>query len=325
MRRATRVGLGLSAGLGAAMAMVGGQVVQAHGSSAPEPTLSTIFAAWSGDLVPWLGIAAATIGYLVAVLIVNRAHPMTPVPPRRLAAWLAGMTMIAIALTSAVDVYAPDLFSVHMIQHLLLAMVAPPLLALAAPITLLLRVSGPQVRRLALLPLVHSRVVQAISWPPVGWSVFAVVMWATHFSPLFDAALENDGLHHLEHLLYLLAGVVFWWPVIGADPIRWRLSPASRMVYLAAQMPFNTAVGLAIYFAPAVLYPHYATLGRTWGLDPFTDQQIAGIVMWGVGDVIMLAALVLVIAAWLRADEKHSHRAEERAARNVERESAETG
>jgi cytochrome c oxidase assembly factor CtaG len=113
--------------------------------------------------------------------------------------------------------------------------------------------------------------------------------------------------------------------VIGADPMRWRLRPISRMVYLGAQMPFSTAVGLAIYFAPAVLYPHYLTIGRTWGPDPFTDQQLAGIAMWGIGDVILLGALVLAIAAWLRADEKQSRRNEERAARNVDRESAASG
>ena len=89
--------------------------------------------------------------------------------------------------------------------------------------------------------------------------LFAVAMWATHFSPLFNAALENHALHSLEHLIYLVAGVLFWWPVIAADPMRWRLTPSVAWPYLAAQMPFNTAVGLAIYFAPGILYPHYAS------------------------------------------------------------------
>jgi cytochrome c oxidase assembly factor CtaG len=201
--------------------------------------------------------------------------------------------------------------------------VAPPLLALGAPMTLALRAASGKARRSVLLPVLHSWPVTAISWPPVGWTFFAVVMAATHFSPLFNAALENEALHSGEHLLYLLAGVLFWWPVIGADPIRWRLSPIGRMVYLAAQMPFNTAVGLAIYFAPTILYPHYAFLRRTWGPDPLTDQQVAGIVMWGIGDVILLGALVLAVEAWLRADEKRSRRTRERAIRQIERGSIE--
>jgi putative copper resistance protein D len=169
-----------------------------------------------------------------------------------------------------------------------------------------------------MLPVLHSWPVRAVSWPPVGWVVFAVAMWATHFSLLFNAALENHALHSVEHLIYLGAGVLFWWPVIAADPMRWRLSPIGRMAYLAAQMPFNTAVGLAIYFAPGILYPHYASLGRTWGPNPLVDQQIAGIVMWGLGDVILLGALVLAVEGWLRADERQSRRTRERAAHDVE-------
>jgi len=324
MRWAIQVGLGLIVGPAAAMTMAGVQVVEAHGGSAPEPTYSTVLT-WSGDPLPWIAVAAGSIGYLVIAMIVNRAHPATRVPLRRVTFWLAGMAMIGLALASPVDVYADDLLSVHMVQHLLLTMAAPPLLALGAPVTLLLRASSPPMRRSVLLPILHSRAVRAISWPPVGWTVFAIVLWLTHFSPLFDAALENDGLHHLEHLLYVGAGVLFWWPVIGADPMRWRLGPVSRMVYLGTQMPINTAIGLAIYFAPAILYPHYATLLRTWGPSPFVDQQIAGILMWGVGDLVMLGALVLSIAGWLRADEVRSRRTEQKARRSVEPGSAESG
>jgi putative copper resistance protein D len=239
-------------------------------------------------------------------------------------AWLSGVAVIGIALVSPIDVYSDELFSVHMVQHLLLAMVAPPLLALGAPTTLALRLSKPTLRRSVLLPILHSRFVSAISWPPVGWIAFAAVMWITHFSPLFNAALENPLLHDLEHVCYLAVGVLFWWPVIGADPSRWRLRPVARMAYLAAQMPLNTAVGLAIYFSPIVLYAHYASLDRAWGPDPITDQQVAGIVMWGAGDIILLFALVLAIAAWLRAEEKRSRRMDERAAHHDERALAES-
>jgi putative membrane protein len=288
-----------------------------------ESDLGIILSTWSDDPLPWVGVVLAIALYLAAVWIVDRAHPATRVPRWRIAAWLAGVAAIALALVSAVDVYAESLFSVHMVQHLLLAMVAPPLLAVGAPMTLALRAASANVRRSLLLPVLHSWPVKAISWPPFAWTLFAVVMWATHFSPLFNAALENEALHSVEHLLYLVAGVLFWWPVIGADPLRWRLSPIGRMAYLAAQMPFNTAVGLAIYFAPTVLYPHYASLGRTWGPDPLTDQQLAGIVMWGLGDVILLGALVLAVEAWLRADEKRSRRSRERALHDVERASVE--
>ena len=280
-----------------------------------EPTLANVIAAWSGDLLPALGVVVAATAYLVAVRRVNLAHPRNQVPRWRVAAWLAGVGLIGVALLSALDTYADSLFSMHMVQHLLLAMVAPPLLALGAPITLALRVAPSTFRRAFMIPVLHSRLARASSWPPLGWVVFAGVMWATHFTPLFNAALESSLIHSLEHLLYLSAGLLFWWPAIGADPGRWRLRPTARMVYLAAQMPPNTAVGLAIYFAPGVLYAHYASGSRTWGPTPLTDQQVAGILMWGAGDIILLGAVVLAAAAWLRADERRSRRIEERAAR----------
>jgi cytochrome c oxidase assembly factor CtaG len=290
----------------------------------PQPSLAILLTTWTTDPLPWIGIALATAGYLAAVRLVNRRHPVTPVPGWRVAAWLGGVGAIAIALVSALDAYADSLFSAHMVQHLLLTMVAPPLLALGAPGTLALRAASPQVRRSVLLPILHSRAVQAVSWPPLGWIVFTVVMWATHFTPLFNAALENEAIHSAEHVLYLSAGALFWWPVIGADPTRWHLRAVPRMVYLAAQMPPNTAVGLAIYFAPAVLYPHYALLTRTWGPDPLADQQVAGILMWGAGDVILLGALVLAVEASLRADERRSRSMREQAARKSDRASIES-
>jgi cytochrome c oxidase assembly factor CtaG len=322
MHRTRRIAVGL--GLGGVVPFAVASVALAHSEEPGEPTLAIILTTWTGDPLPWIAVAVATVAYLAAVRVVNRRHPTNRVPGWRVAAWLGGVAVIAIALLSAVDAYGDRLFSVHMVQHLLLAMVAPPLLAFGAPVTLSLRVASPRIRRRVLLPLLHSRPVQAVSWPPFGWAAFAIVMWATHFTPLFNAALKNEALHSAEHLLYLGAGALFWWPVIGADPVRWRLSPIGRMAYLASQMPFNTAVGLAIYFAPAVLYAHYAAITRTWGPDLFTDQQLAGIVMWGIGDVILLGALVLAVEAWLRTDEKRSRRIRERAAHDVERASSES-
>lgn len=267
---------------------------------------------WTLDPLPLLAVGLAGIGYLLLARRVNRAHPLTPVPRLRILAWTAGLVSLVLALVSPIGAYADSVFTIHMVQHLLLAMVAPPLLAFGAPVTLALRAATPRLRRRVLLPLLHARLVRAVAWPPVGWLVFAGVMWFTHFSPLFNAALDDRFLHDAEHLLYLVAGALFWWPVIGADPGPWNLRPLARMAYLAGQMPFNAAVGLAIYFAPGVLYAHYARNSSAFGIDPLTDQQVAGTLMWGAGDLILLAALVLAAAAWLQAAERRSRRLERR-------------
>lgn len=297
-------------GLGAgALTTLSAVDAMAHGAT-PEPGLLTTLTTWSLDPLPWVASLAAAGGYLVAVRRVNGTNPRLPIPTWRVAVWLAGLVVILLALVSAIDVYAEDFLTVHMVQHLLLAMVAPPLLALGAPVTVALRAASPSTRRRRLLPVLHSRFVRAIASPVVAWPLFAIVMWFTHFSPLYDAALSDPNIHVFEHAIYFAAGVLFWWPVVAADPIPRRLGYGTRLAYVGLQMPVNAAVGLAIYFAPAVLYPHYATLARTWGPDALTDQQIGGVVMWGVGDLVLLAVLPVIVAAWMGAEAHRSRRSD---------------
>ena len=147
-------------------------------------------------------------------------------------------------------------------------MVAAPLIALAAPITLLLRLASPETRRRVVLPILHSRVMRFISFPAVAWIAFAAVMWGAHFSPLFDAALENPLAHDLEHALFLGTALLFWWPVVAADPMPWRLAHPSRSLYTFLQMPQNTFLAVIILSASVPLYQHYATLAAAVaGLD----------------------------------------------------------
>jgi putative copper resistance protein D len=193
-----------------------------------------------------------------------------------------------------------------MVQHLLLAMVAPPLLALGAPVLLVLRVSRPAFRSAVLLPILHSRLVRVGASPLVAWILLSVVMWATHFTPIYEAALENEPVHVLEHLTFLVTGCLFWWPVVGADPMPRRLRFGPRVAYLVAQMPVNAAVGLAIYFAPSVLYAHYVVAAPLRRIDPMADQQIGGLLMWAVGDLLLLGAVALLVSAWMRADARRS-------------------
>jgi cytochrome c oxidase assembly factor CtaG len=298
-------------GLGALMAVTT-RTALAHGSGGPEPTLLSALTVWSNDPLPWAATLLGAGGYLIAERHVNRAHPMAPVPRWRVAAWLAGLAAILVALGSAVDEYAADLLTVHMVQHLLLAMVAPPLLAMGAPVTLVLRFASPAIRHRLILPILHSRVVRLIASPFVAWPAFAIAMFVTHFSPLYEAALEDPTIHVAEHLVYLTSGMLFWWPVVAADPIPRRLGYAARLVYVGLQMPVNAAVGLAIYFAPTVLYPHYAAVERSWGPDALTDQQIGGTVMWGAGDLLLLIAVPAIVAAWMRADARRSRRSDAR-------------
>jgi cytochrome c oxidase assembly factor CtaG len=280
--------------------------VAAHGAGSHLPPLDagTALTAWSVDPIISLVLIAFGAAYLLAFRAVNRRHPASPVRAWRAAAWIGGLLAVAFALEGSPDVYAEALFSVHMVQHLLLVAIAAPLFALAAPVTLLLRVVSAAIRTRFVLPVLHSRLVGVMTHPLVAWIAFAVVMWGSHFSPLFDAALENPLIHHFEHALYLGAGMLFWWPVVAADPVRHRLGWTARIAYLGTALPWNSFLGVAIYFAPNVLYAHYATTVRTWGPTPLLDQQAAGAVMWVGGDLAFLVALLLVIAGLLADEER---------------------
>lgn len=289
-------------------AVVGAAPVAAHGVASGPPDASTLVTGWSFDVEVWLPVILAAWGYLVLVRSVDRAHPANRVPRKRVWCWLAGLGVLLLATQSPIGAYDTTLFTVHMAQHLLLTMVAAPLLLLGAPVTLLLRAASPEVRQDLILPVLHSRIVRFVSHPIVAWTQFAVVMWASHFSGLFDAALEDPVVHVLEHLLYLGSALLFWWPVVGVDPAPRRLSHPLRIGYLIVGMPFSSFLGLAIFSATSVLYEHYATLARDWGQSPLEDQQWAGGIMWAGGDLVFFLAVVFAVGAWLRAEEAEGRR-----------------
>jgi putative membrane protein len=287
--------------------------VLAHGASPTgPPTIGGILFDWSFEPMVVLALAGAVVVWLALVRRIDRAHPATPVPRRRTVAFLSGLFAIAVALLSGIEAYDTTLFSIHMVQHLLLTLVAAPLIALGAPITTLLRAATPNVRRTVLLPILHSRLLRLLSFPVVSWLVFAGVMWGTHFSPLFDASLEDPLIHDLEHALYLGAGLLFWWPAVGLDPSPWRMPHPVRAMYVFLQMPQNTFLAVTILNSSVALYAHYATLGRAWGPTVLEDQQIAGGLMWLGGDILFLVALAAILAGWMIHEQRQEAVADRR-------------
>jgi putative membrane protein len=246
---------------------------------------------------------------LGAFLYLSGARRVAGWPRSRTAFFLAGSAVLVVAIASPVAVYTHALFSVHMVQHLLLTLVAAPLLVLGAPVTLAMRALPPTARR-RVATLVHARPVAVVSAPLVAWCAFALVMWVTHFSPLYELALSNAAVHHAEHALYLAAGLLFFWPLAGLDPGARRLSHPMRLLYLLLAVPQQAFLGLAIFSAGEVLYPHYGAPGGA--LDPLADQALAGVIMWVVGDLLFLGALVAAVIAWMRHDELEAKRTDRR-------------
>lgn len=280
----------------------------AHGASqgAPPTDPLGIAMAWHVDLTLMLALAVAAAAYVSAARSVDAAHT-NGWPRRRAATYIAGLVAVGLALLSPIDTLSDDLLTVHMVQHLLLVSVAAPLFAASGIGTLALRAASADVRNRYLLPFLHSRVVSALTFPVVGWVAFAGVMWGSHFTTLYNAALLDDGVHAFEHLLYLAAACLFWWPLVSPDPLRWRLHPGAKLMALIAQMPPMSFLAVTIIGATAPLYAAY--LGRTdaLGLDALTDQRIAGSLMWVTGDLALLipgAYLLLLLVRHEEAEEK---------------------
>ena len=289
--------------------------VAAHGPVPSEPpTAIGLLLDWQIEPIPALAIVVALLWWRWATGRVDRLHPAHPVPRRRSVAFVGGLAAIAFALMSGIDRYDTTLFSVHMVQHILLTLVAAPLIALSAPITLTLRVASPETRRRWLLPILHSRPVRVLAFPVVAWVLFAAAMWGTHFTPLFDAALEDPVAHDIEHGIYLVSALLFWWPAVALDPAPWRMAHPVRALYTFLQMTQNTFLSVVLLNVQTVLYPHYATLVRSWGPPPLIDQGTAAGIMWIVGDLIFLTAIMSIIAGWARAEGRDAARADRVAA-----------
>ena len=282
---------------GAGVALAGPAV----GSRVPAPTPARLLLAWSFNPLVTVGLLAAAVAYLQARRRLVAGGVVWPA--RRTVYFLSGIAAIAVALLSPVEAYDTVLFSVHVAQHMLLTMVAAPLLALGAPITLALRVSGARTRR-RMVRVLHSPPVRLVGNPLVAWVLFTLSLYGLYFSPLFDLTLRQPLVHDLVHLHFLTAGLLFWWPVVGLDPSRWRLPHIARLGYVFLMVPFHAFLGVAIMNSGRVLAPTLESFQRSWGPAPLADQQVGGAILWGAGDLITLAAVLGVLVAWASYEEK---------------------
>jgi len=260
----------------------------------PPLTAANALTAW--QFAPLVSVTLALLAgaYLSCVRMVGRRHPARPWPAGRTAAFLLGLAAIAVATQSIIGVYDDVLFSVHMIQHLLLIMVAPPLLIFGRPVTLLLHASRnplhTRVKR-----VLRSRVVSGLTWPPVAVTLYAAVVAGTHLTPLMNLVLENEAVHDAEHALYLVVGYLYFLPVVGSEPLRRRLPAFGRFMLLLITMPVDTLVGLVLMLVPRELFPAYAHADRTWGPGLVTDLHHGGFIMFAGGDLVM-AVLAVTLA-----------------------------
>jgi len=269
---------------------------------------------WRPDVIAVLGISATA--YVVGWQRLRRRDARAA-PGWRLAAYLGGIGALALALLSAIDWLGSLLFFVHMIQHELLMMAAPPLLLLGDPLPVVLWALPANWRRSVAQFLTPGarlrRVLRGITWMPVTWPLFVVALWGWHAPAAYEASLASELVHNVQHLSFFMAALLFWWPLISPAPrLHGHIHHAIRVVYALPAAFQSQLLGLIFaFFTTRALYPHYEAVPRLWGFSVLQDQSTAGLLMMQVEGMIYLAVVLLQVAALLRREERITHQREE--------------
>jgi len=256
--------------------------------------------AWDWEPSVIAGTALLLAGYLVAVRFRFE---------RTTFCFLAGGIVMFLALVSPLDALGDDyLFSAHMLQHILLDLLAPLLFVLG--------LSRELAQRIVEWP-VAAGFERILRRPWVAWPLGIGTLWAWHLPALYDATLASETVHVIEHLSFLVTGTILWWPVFS--PLEPKgLSSLPGVAYLVAAALANGLLGAIFTIASTPFYPAYlhptdelhalSLIRRTWGLDPVSDQQLGGAFMWVLGSLIFLCAILILLARWFRHPDPESER-----------------
>nr|WP_231950923.1 cytochrome c oxidase assembly protein [Allokutzneria albata] len=282
------------------------------------PTLLNLVLDWRFDLV--FGTAALVLAALYVAGVRRLRSRGDKWPVGRTISWLCGCATLLIATSTGIGRYAPAMFSVHMGSHMLLSMLVPILLVLGGPMTLALRAIAPAGKeappgpREWLLAFVNSPVSRFLTHPIVALVLFVGSFYGLYFSGLFDAALPEHWAHLAMNLHFIVAGYVFYWPVVGIDPAPRRLPPLGRLGLLFAAIPFHAFFGIALMSAQYVIgQEFYSQLALPWVTDLLVDQRLGGGLTWASGEIPLLVVVIALLVQWARDDEREAKRSDRRA------------
>jgi cytochrome c oxidase assembly factor CtaG len=267
-----------------------------------HPLVRALLSAWEWRPEVLAVLVPLTILYTLGWRRLRRRAASRRLAPRwRLAAYWAGMGVLAISLMSPVDWLGGQLFMMHMIQHMLAIMLAAPLILLANPFPFVLWALPPAARRpvtrLFTRDSYFRRGLVAVTQPGVAWLVFILVYLGWHDPNAYNAALYYPWVHDVEHITFFAAALLYWYPIIEPAPRLHKHFPGwGKMAYLIGTVPPNMVVGVSIAFAGEVLYTYYLSIPPIWGFTTLQDQQLAGAIMWIVGSQMFIMAALVVLA-----------------------------
>lgn len=278
---------------------------------------------FSADPFFLIGCVLAVVLYVYAVLRLRRRGDGWPVS--RTVFFVVGVLTIALVMCTRLNDYGMVMFSVHMVQHMVISMLSPILLLLAAPVTLALRAlpvagRGRKGPRELLLMLLHSRYMKIITHPAFTIPLFIASLYALYFTPLFDFLMGSTAGHLAMMVHFLAVGLVFFWPIMGIDPGPHRPGYLMRMLELFAGMPFHAFFGIALMMASEPMVKVYENPPASLGIDALSDQNAAGGIAWAFSEIPSVLVLVALVFQWYRSEQRTAKRSDRAADRDGDQE-----
>jgi cytochrome c oxidase assembly factor CtaG len=233
------------------------------------------------------------------------------VPYWRLLSYLGGLICIILALLSPVEVLSGQLFFMHMIQHMLLVMCAPPLLLISNPFPILLWGLPAKIRTVVGGLFVGNSWLRKLLKRYAGagtiWMIFVIVYIGWHDPTLYEAALRSKFVHDIEHISFFVVSMLFWWHVTSAAPrVHQNLAYGKRIAYLLVTVPVNMISGVIITFSRQPIYEYYVKIQRPWSLTVMQDQMLGGIIMWIPGSMMLIVAIIVLVVRMMASEERNS-------------------
>ena len=277
----------------------------------PPLTAVRLLTEWSVDWWLALGLGVPAVLYVLGLVTLRRRGDHWPVG-RTVAFLGGGLGSALLATMSGIGAYDTVLFSVHVVQHMILTMVTPLFLALGAPVTLALRTS-PRRPRAALLSLLHSRLARVLTFAPLALALFIVTPFVLYYSPLYEVTLRSALWHGFLHLHFVAIGALLMWPLVGVDPVPGRLGYPFRMLVMFLMLPFHAILGISIMSATRLVAEDwYLAFDRAWPPSPLDDQYLAGAIMWGSGDITAVLMLAALFVQWFAQSQREARREDRR-------------
>ncbi|WP_037915261.1 cytochrome c oxidase assembly protein [Actinacidiphila yeochonensis] len=248
-------------------------------------------------------------------------------PVGRTVAFAAGVVTIGLTMCTKLNTYGMAMFSVHMVQHMILSMLSPILLLLGAPVTLALRALPAAGRgrlgpRELLVKLLHSRYMRVITHPAFTIPLFIASLYGLYFTSIFDTLMRSEAGHIAMMVHFLLVGLVFFWPIMGVDPGPHRPGYVMRMLELFAGMPFHAFFGIALMMASSPMVSTFEHPPASLGVDPLSDQTSAGGIAWAFSEVPSVVVLIALLFQWYVTEKRHERRKDRAADRDGDAELA---